>query len=288
MTLLDPGYPNAYPAGTDLSSFPTNIVRLEPGGRVPYNLNYSLTVERQVAGLLTMAVTYRGTRGFALLRSRNVNAPLAPSYGARPNPALGIVRQIESGGTQLGNAVDLTLNGKAGTWFSGMAQYSFSHTNSDTGGVTWFPANQYSNTGEYGRSDQDQRHRFNVLGIFNEGHWANLGVALKLYSGLPYTETLGVDLYNTGMLNTRPAGVSRNMLQGSRTASLDLRWSKEKKLGMKNGDQKLALGFSIDAFNVTNTASFNAYIGNVMSALFAQPTAAMPARRFQFGTRLKF
>jgi hypothetical protein len=288
VTLLNPGYPNAYPAGTDINSFPTNIVRLAPGARIPYSVNYSLTIERQLAGSLTLAATYRGTRGIDLLRSRDVNAPLPPLYPVRPNPSLGIVRQIESEGKQLGNALDLTLNGKAGRWFSGMAQYSFSRTNNDTGGVTWFPANQYSLAGEYGRSNQDQRHRFNLLGILNEGHWMNLGIALKLYSGLPYTETLGVDLYNTGLLNARPTGISRNTLQSGRTASLDLRWSEEKKLGMKNGDQKVALAFSIDAFNVSNTSSFSSYIGNVTSALFAQPTTAMPARRLQFGTRLKF
>jgi hypothetical protein len=284
VTLLNPGYPNAYPAGTNINSFPTNIVRLKPGERVPYSVNYSLTIERQLADSLTLAATYRGTRGIDLLRSRNVNAPLSPPYTVRPDSSLGVVRQIESDGKQLGNALDLTLNGKAGRWFSGMAQYSLSHTNNDTGGVNWFPANQYSLAGEYSRSDQDQRHRFNLLGIFNEGHWVNLGIALKLYSGVPYTETLGVDLYNTGMLNARPAGVSRNTLQSGRTTSLDLRWSEEKKLG----DQKFALAFSIDVFNVANTASFNAYIGNVTSALFSQPTAAMPARRLQFGTRFKF
>lgn len=288
VTLLNPSYPNPYPVGTNINSFPTNIVRLEQGGRVPYSVNYSLTIERQLAGSLTLAATYRGTRGIDLFRSRNVNAPLSPSHTVRPNSNLGIVRQIESDGKQLGNAFDLTLNGKAGRWFTGMAQYSLSHTNNDTGGVTWFPANQYSNAGEYGRSDLDQRHRFNLLGIFNEGHWVNLGIALKLYSGVPYTETLGVDLYNTGMLNARSAGVSRNTLQSGRTASLDLRWSEEKKLGIKNGDQKMALAFSIDAFNVTNTASFGSYIGNVTSALFMQPTAAMPARRLQFSARFKF
>jgi len=187
VTLLNPGYPDPYPTGTDINSFPTNIVQLEPGGRVPYNVNYSLTMERQLTDSLTLAATYRGTLGIALLRSRDVNAPLAPFYTVRPNLNLGIVRQMESEGKQRGNALDLTLRGKASRWFSGMAQYSLSRTDNDTGGVTWFPANQYSLAGEYGRSDQDQRHRFNLLGVFNEGHWLNLGAALKLYSGLPYT-----------------------------------------------------------------------------------------------------
>jgi hypothetical protein len=288
VTLLNPAYPNPYPAGTDLSSFPTNLVALEPGGRVPYTVNYNLTMERQLMKGLTLAATYRGGRGIALLRSRNVNAPLPPFYSARPNPMLGIVRQMESQGKQIGNSIDLTIQGKAGRWFAGMAQYSFSHTNNDTGGVTWFPANHYSLAGEYGRSDLDQRHRFNMLGSFNEDHWVNLGVAVKLYSGLPYTETAGIDRYNTGLLNARPDGISRNALQGSKTTSLDLHWSKDNELGIKNGDVKTKLGLSVDAFNFTNTATFTSFVGNVKSSFFSQPTAAMPARRLQFGAQFKF
>jgi hypothetical protein len=288
VTLLNPGYPNPYPANSDINSFPTNLVTLEPGGRVPYALNYSLTLERQLLKGLTLAATYRGTKGIALLRSRNINAPLPPLYSVRPNPALGIVRQMESEGRQIGNGLDLTVQGKAGRWFTGMLQYSFSHTNNDTGGVTWFAANQYSMAGEYGRSDLDQRHRFNLLGAFNKDHWLNLGMAVKLYSGLPYTETAGVDRYNTGLLNARPDGVSRNTLQGSRTASLDLHWSKERELNLKNGDERMKLNFSVDAFNVTNTTSFTSFVGNVRSSLFSQPSTATAARRLQFGAGVSF
>lgn len=237
---------------------------------------------------LTFAATYRGTRGIALLRSRNINAPLPPQYVAPPDLGLGIVRQMESKGRQIGNTLDLTVQGKAGRWFSGMILYTLSHTNNDTGGVTWFPANQYSMAGEYGRSDLDQRHRFNMLGSFNRDHWLNLGMAVKLYTGLPYTETSGFDRYNTGLLNARPDGISRNTLQGGRVASLDLHWSKEADLGFKNGDVHTKLNFSVDAFNVTNTTTFTSFVGNVRSSLFSQPTAAMPSRRIQFGTGLTF
>ncbi|MGO4213844.1 TonB-dependent receptor, partial [Terriglobus sp. YAF25] len=70
VTLLNPGYPNPYPPGMDINSFPTNLVTLEPAGRVPYNINYSLTAERELVKGLTLAVTYRGMRGISLLRSR--------------------------------------------------------------------------------------------------------------------------------------------------------------------------------------------------------------------------
>jgi hypothetical protein len=169
-----------------------------------------------------------------------------------------------------------------------MAQYTFSHTNNNTGGILWFPANQYSLQGEYGRADFDQRHRLNLLATFNEDHWLNLGMALKLYSGMPYTETAGIDVFNTGLLNARPAGVSRNTLQTAGTAQLDIRWSKDAALSYKRGDIRTALSFAVDAFDLTNTANFTSYVGNVRSSFFEQPTTALPGRRIQISGRFKF
>jgi hypothetical protein len=287
-TLLDPGYPNPYPSVTDLSNLPTNLVHEAANTHMPYTANYSLGVERQLANGVTITATYRGTLGIDLFRSRDVNAPLPPSYLQRPDSALGVVRQIESEGRQIGNALDLTLNGKASRWFSGIAQYTYSHTNNNTGGVAWFPANQYSLEGEYGRADFDQRHRFNLLGTVNEDHWLNLGIAAKFYSGMPYTETSGVDTFNTGILNARPEGVSRNTLEGGGTAELDLRWS-HNLLGPRKGWEKMpTISLAIDAFNIANTTSFASYIGNEQSSFFGEPTTALPARRLQFTGRIKF
>jgi Carboxypeptidase regulatory-like domain/TonB dependent receptor len=287
-TLLNPSYPNPYPVNTDLSTLPTNLVQQASDTHIPYVINYSAGGEHQLSKGLTIAATYRGTLGIDMFRSRDVNAPLGPLYATRPAPGLGIVRQIESRGRQVGNAIDLTLQGDAGRWFSGLAQYTFSHTNNDTGGVMWFPANQYSMAGEYGRADFDQRHRFNLLGTINQDHWLNLGIAAKLYSGMPYTETSGNDTFNTGMLNARPAGVNRNTLQTAGNSELDLRWSRDLALRPKKSDKTPVFSMAIDAFNITNRTNYTAYVGNVQSAFFGQPTAALPARRLQFTARIKF
>jgi Carboxypeptidase regulatory-like domain/TonB dependent receptor len=286
-TLLDPGYPSPYPPETNLDALPTNLVREANRTRIPYISNYSMGVERQLMKGLTAAATYRGTTGIGLFRSRDVNAPPPPFYQRRPDLNLGVVRQIESEGRQIGNALELTLNGKASRWFSGIAQYTFSHTNNDTGGITWFPANQYSLAGEYSRADFDQRHRLNLLGTINEDHWLNLGIAAKLYSGMPYTETSGNDTFNTGILNARPAGVNRNTLKSGGNVQLDLRWSHDL-LPHKASDKMPAFSLAVDAFNITNRTNYTSYVGNVQSSFFGQPTAAMPARRLQFTGRIKF
>jgi hypothetical protein len=288
LTLLNPSYPDPYRPGTDLYSFPTNLVQLEPGGRLPYIANFSVGFERALFAGLTVAAAYRGTVGVAMFRSRDVNAPPPPLYFTRPDARFGTVRQIESEGRQIGNALDMTLQGKAGQWFSGIAQYTLSRTNNNTGGISWFPANQYILTGEYSRSDLDQRHRFNLLGTVHEDHWLSLGLGLKLYSGLPYTETAGVDVFHTGLLNARPPGVSRNTLRTTKMTELDIRWGKEIKLHHKSGDVQSAVSFDVDGFNITNATNYTSFVGSVRSTFFQQPTAAAAPRRLQWGLRYKF
>lgn len=283
-TVFQGSYPNpAVPAG-----YPSNLVRRAVDAFIPYTVHYSLALERTIAAGTTLAVSYDGLRGFHLFRSRDVNAPLPPVYGARPDASVGVLRQMESKGRQISNALEINMQTKAGVWFSGMAQYVLSRTENDTGGIAWFPANQYDLGGEYGRADFDQRHRFEMLGTFHEESWWNLGLGVHAASGLPYTETAGVDLFHTGMLNARPAGVSRNTLQTAGTVSMDARWAHDLYFSRGKESGRRHLTFGVDAFNLTNRANFGGYVGNVRSSLFQQPTTAQPARRMQFSLRYKF
>lgn len=287
-TILNPGYPNPLPPDVLPSSLPTNIVRQASDTHMPYSAHYSFGVERQLSQEFTLAATYRGSLGMGTFRSRDINAPLPPDYATRPDLNLGVVRQIESRGRQVANALDITLAGKGTRWFSGMAQYTFSRTNNNTGGIIWFPANQYDLTGEYSRADFDQRHRFNLLGTINEDHWLNLGVGAQLYSGTPYTETSGVDSFKTGLLNARPAGVNRNSLETASNVELDLRWSRDISIARKKTDAAPLISFAVDGFNVTNRTNYTSYVGNIQSSFFEQPTAALPGRRLQFSAHIKF
>jgi hypothetical protein len=287
-TVLDPGYPDALPPGASSSDLPTNLVKLATASHLPYSTHFSIGVERQISNHASLAATYRGVVGSDLFRSRDINAPLPPDYVTVPDPQFGVIRQIEFEGRQVQNALDVTLQGKLGRWFSGVAQYTLSRTKNDTSGITWFPANQYDNAGEYSRADFDQRHRFNLLGTFNEGHWVNLGLAVNLYTGAPYTETSGVDAFQTGLLNARPAGVIRNSLQGAGYADLDARWSHDFFFSSKKDDSDPHVSLSIDGFNVPNHVNYTSYVGNIQSAFFGTPTAALPARRLQLTAGFTF
>lgn len=287
-TVLNPGYPNPLPPGEPVSSLPTNLVQLAASSHMPYTTHYSLGVDHQLSKQSSLAITYRGSVGVDLFRSRDINAPLQPDYLSPPDPNLGVVRQIEFAGRQVQNALDITLQGTLNRWFSGLAQYTWSHTNNDTGGIAWFPANQYDLTGEYSRANFDQHHRFNLLGTINEGHWLSLGLGTNLYSGTPYTETSGTDTFRTGILNARPAGVSRNTLQTSGYANLDIRWSHDFFFTQRKRDSDPHMSLAVDGFNLPNHTNYTSYVGNIQSAFFGKPTAALPARRLQLTARLSF
>jgi len=98
---------------------------LDPRLRIPYTVQYSMGIERQVTAKSTFSATYIGSRGIDLFRSRDINAPPPPNFVARPNPNLGQERQIESEGYQKSKfAGSLTFRGRPSRFFAGQVQYT--------------------------------------------------------------------------------------------------------------------------------------------------------------------
>ncbi|WP_419805378.1 TonB-dependent receptor domain-containing protein [Terriglobus sp.] len=289
--LLNPLFPRPLPAGQTFHEFPTNLAQLAPNSSAGYQMQYSATIERQLANGLTATATYRGISGVKTFRSRDVNAPLPP-YSVRPNPAFGFIQQVEAAGRSRLNALDLGLRGSIRRsktlWFEGQVQYTFSHFDNNTGGLNWYPQDQYNPDAEYGRGDLDRRDRLNLLGTFHPDHWLTLGIATALYSGLPYTELAGQDRFPTGLGNARPVGIARNTLQGGGTASVDLLWDHDFHLNHAKAENAKLLNIGVSAFNVLNHANFTNYIGSVRSPLFGSATRALPGRQMQFGIRYQF
>ncbi len=281
-----PSYPAPSPPGAGLVSQPPSTVQLAPDVQIPQSVQYSIGLDHQLRKALTLSVTYTGARGHQLFRSRDLNAPLPPLYAARPDPAFGAVRVIESNGRQSTRSLQVTLRGKVGRWFNGQTQYTWSRAYNDTNGITAYPANDYDLSGEWGRANFDRRHRFLVLGTVNPGHVVDVGVGLTLTSAAPYTETLGGDVYNNGRGQARPPGVSRNSLEGSGSAQLDLRLSRA--VHLRRGGESHTVTFALDAFNVLNRVNYGTFVGTVGSPLFGQPVSARAPRQIQLSARASF
>ena len=232
-----------------------------------------------------MAITYIGSRG-QLFPSRDVNAPHPPAYAARPDPAYGVIRQIESSGRQQSDALQTTIRGRVTKWFNGQAQYTLGRTDNNSGGLYAYPANDYDLAPEWGRADFDRRHRVQLLGRV-AAHIVDLGISASVQSAAPYSETIGEDVYHNARGNARRAGVGRNTLQGSAFAELDLRVSRD--LGFASGTSHArTLSVSVDTFNVLNRINYGTYIGTLGSPLFGQPITARAPRQIQLSGHLKF
>lgn len=287
--LTNPRFPDPLSAGASLTAQPASVTRLDPNVHIPYTIQYSLSVERELKKGTTLALAYLGYRGVDQFLSRDINAPLPPTYAVRPDPTIGVLREIESSGRRVSDSLEITFRGNVTRYFNGMAQYRLAAAHDNTSGINYFPPNAYDLSGEWARSDFDRRHRFELLGIINPGRLFNLGVSLSLYSGLPYTLTTGLDQFHTGMANARPAGVSRNSLEGPGYTDLDLRWSRDFSLVKgKKKDEGVKATIALDAFNVLNQVNYVSFVGNLRSPFFGQAVAAQPARRLQLSFRLKF
>lgn len=270
----------------DLAGVPTSIVVLDPRTRIPYALQYSIGVERQVTARTTLSVVYIGNRGIKVFRSVDANAPMNGSL-IRPNPSLGQVRDLQSDGYLKGNAMEVTFRGKLGRSFSGQVQYTLSRTYNNTSGISFFPANSYDAAADWGRSDNDRLHKFDLLASTQAVKYFTLGVALSLYAGKPVDITTGGDDNHDGILNDRPAGVGRNTMDGPGTIDLDLNLSHDFPFSKAKKEAKV-LTVSLNSFNVLNHPNYVTYIGTVTSPFFGQPVAAQPPRRMQLDVQFKF
>ncbi|HUK89559.1 MAG TPA: TonB-dependent receptor, partial [Blastocatellia bacterium] len=286
--LSDPGFPDPLSGGASLTGQPVSVTRLDPGFKTPYTIQYSVGVERQLTKASTLSLTYQGSRGIDRFRSRDINAPLPPFYLARPDPDFGVIRQIEASGRSLGESIEAAFRGRISKYFTGMAQYRLAWAYDNTSGITAYPANNYELSGEWGRSDWDRRHRFELMGNFTPGKQFNVGLAVSLYTGAPYTETTGTDLFNDGFANDRPPGVARNSLQGPGYADLDLRCSRDFRLGHEKKETDPTITVGLDAFNILNQVNYTGFVGNLSSPFFGLPVSAQPPRRLQLSAKIKF
>ena len=285
--LTDPGYPNPLLPGQTLGAQPSSIVQLSPDVTIPYTLQYSAGVERQLRARTTLAVNFIGSRGYNMFRSRDINAPEPPTFSARPDPTHSVVREIESAGTQRTASMQATLRGQMTKYFNGSAEYNYGLAKNDTSGIGWMPPNNYDLSLEYARADFNQRHRLEMFGTLAAGSTGNFGISASLATGRPYSLTTGLDQFNTGSANARPPGVPRNSLDGPGFANVDLRWSREFLLPAPDGRKRSAT-FGVDAFNTLNRVNYSYYVGNLSSPFFGQAVSAQPPRRIQFSLRLRY
>jgi hypothetical protein len=197
-------YPNIPPI-TSLAGFQSieTIQKVSATLRAPYMMQSAASVERQLPGHTTLAVTYTNSHGLHMFRSEDINAPL-PGSGkfplGEPNPEF----LMASDGLYNQNQLITNLNSRLNRNVSLFGFYTLNYARSNTDGLSTFAANPYSSAGEYGPSATDVRNRVFVGGSIENRWGLRVSPFLSVQSGAPFNITTGTDLYGDTLFNARP------------------------------------------------------------------------------------
>jgi hypothetical protein len=271
-----------------VANLPANLVELMPGAKVPYQIQYGLSIERGFGHSGVGSISGYSVRGIDRFRSIDINAPLGPDYTTRPDTAYGRIREMQPEGTFWANGVDISYRGELNRYFTGFGRYTWSHVESNQEGIGWFPQDQRDPSDEWANSSWDRRHRLGMYAIFNKQSIANLAVGIFANSGQPWTVLTGADPYGDDLFNARPEGVARNTENLPGFVDLDLRWGHDFHLTQSKDEESPKLGFSAGAFNVLNHENTTGVDTVESSTGFGQTTSVGPPRRIQLAMRFEF
>ena len=136
LIINNPSWPDPYLGGDEQILVTPAIVRAAADLRSPYTLHYTLAIEHKLTERTTASATWTRFRGVSLFRSRDVNAPLYPTW-SRPDPSFGIIRQIESSGPWRARASNLVLR-PFDPFFTGSVRYELGRVMSNMDSVDRF------------------------------------------------------------------------------------------------------------------------------------------------------
>jgi hypothetical protein len=276
-------------------------------------------VERQLPKNLVLAVNYLHSRGFHVLRSRDITAP-----GSTSAPDVSAVYLYESSGIFRQDQLVTSLNARMSAKISFNGSYTLGQAHSDTDGAGSFPADSYNLRPEYGRAGFDVRHRVQFSGSFAMPWGLRLSPMLVATSTRPFNITVGRDLNGDTLFTDRPAFatdlsrpsvahtafgvfdlaplpgqtiIPRNYGVGPGLVSLNIRLAKTFKLGKeaKGKRDPMELTFTALSRNALNHPNLTLPDGNLSSLYFGQSTALVSGgssasgnRRIELQCRLAF
>ncbi len=276
-------------ACVDVAGSPVARVVFDPHSRMPYQIQYGLSIERQLGQKATAVVSAYSARGIGAFRSIDINAPTPQSgYTQRPDGAYGRIREMQPEGFWEGSGLDISYRGRLNKYFTGFGRYTWSHYESNTDGIGWFPENQFAPDSEWSNASFDRRQRLSMYAMFNPESVFNLSAGIFANTGRPWSVLTGTDPYGTALFNARPDDTPRNTETMPSYVDLDLRWGHDFAITPNKDEDAPRLGFSAGAFNILNHENPATINQVITSSGFGEVTAVNPARRIQLGMRFEF
>lgn len=197
------------PAISQLSPLTNTIRRFSPDLQSPYTIQTVFSVDRQLPARITLSVSYIGARTIHQLRSRNINAPVCPTFtncnlAPRPDPTQGPIYEYESNGYVNQQSLNINFRSFLNSNFTLFGNYRLGTTKSDSDGAGSFPSYSYDLNGEYGNASSDIRHFFIIGGSFGVPWGIRLSPFVIARSGTPFNITSGIDSNADSLFNERP------------------------------------------------------------------------------------
>lgn len=304
-----PVFPNILTAAVTTTTLP-NLTTMDRELKNANSRQASVEIEHQLGERTTIAVGYEYLRGHNLLMSVNQNVPTCVASGnnngCRPNPGYANNSQYSSVGESEYDGVHVSLAQRTQGWGHYRVSYTLSQAMNNVGEFFFSsPIDPTDLSKDWGRSDNDQRHRLVVNGSLNTSmapadtawqyltHGFQIGGMLQFYSAPPFNITSGVTTIQgtAGRPVVDGEFIPRNSGEGTAFFSLGARISRVFHITERVSFEALVEGFNLtDRANViTRNTNFGAgaYPTNP-SPSFNQITAVGEPRSFQFGARVRF
>jgi hypothetical protein len=275
-----------------------------------YSRQASIEIERQLGLRATYSVGYQYARGSNLIISMNQNVPsciaTGTNNGCRPNPNYANNSRYSSAAESSYHGLHLSFVQRPTRWGHVRVSYTYSKAMNNVG-ENFFsgPIDPFDLSKDWGRSDDDQRHRLVLTGAVNTSmapastpwqrlsHGFQLSTMVQSYSALPFNILSGTTTVQgtaarpivNGVFIPRNAGVGGDFL------TVSLRLSRSFQIG-----DALRIEGAAEAFNLTNrrndlTRNSNFGPGAYPESprpTFNQVTAVGDPRSFQFAVRVRF
>jgi hypothetical protein len=304
-----PVFPNILPAAVPLVTLP-NLTTMDRNLQSAVSRQVSAEVEQQLGERTTLGVGYQYLDGSGLLMSINQNVPTCvaagTNNGCRPISTYANNSQYSSAGDSTYHGLHISLSQHTDKWGQYRVSYTLSKAMNNVGEFFFSsPIDPTDLSKDWGRSDNDQRHRLVFNGSIHSplepanGIWEHLthgfqfGTMLQAYSAPPFNITSGVTTIQgtPGRPIVDGEFINRNAGIGTAFFTLSARVSRNFRLTSRLQLELLAEGFNLtDRANVvTRNTNFGsgAYPDNPLPT-YGQITAVGDPRAFQFGGRLRF
>jgi hypothetical protein len=304
-----PTFPNTL-SGPVPSVTLVNFTTMDRNLQNAYSRQASLEMERRLGERSTYSIGYQYIRGLNLIMAVNQNVPTCvasgTNNGCRPNPTYANNSQYSSVASSNFHGMHLSFVQRPTRWGNYRVSYTYSKSMNNVG-ENFFssPIDPFDISKDWGRSDDDQRHRLVLNGSiassmeparsFRERltNGFQLSGMMQSYSSLPFNITSGVTTVQgtTGRPIVNGQFIERNAGIGSDFFTMSLRLSRSFRIGDSVRLESVAEGFNLTnrRNNLTRNANFGsgAYPTNPLPT-FNQITAVSDPRTFQFAVRLNF